>query len=187
MYTTSLINSSTACDSCVPGSIVSNISDTQKCVLCRPGFYQPTSVNQEKCLQCPSGSFSGFEGATECTLCIANSYASFDGSSECLPCPVYSETGGSIGSSRCSCSLGYVASVTDTCVPCLPGYFQLDHGGMCRACAAGTYTPNPASHGPLACLLCEIGAFASSAGQSSCSLCHPNSENTQRGSITCFV
>lgn len=184
LYTTSLVEGSVTCDYCVPGSIVSNL-ENQKCVLCRPGFYQP-SIGQVKCLQCPSGSFSGYEGATECTLCVANSYASFDGSSECLPCPIFTETAGVLGSTRCSCALGYVASVTDTCVPCLSGYFQLDHGGMCRACAAGTYTPNPASYGPLACLLCEIGTFASTSGQSSCSFCGPNSENFQRGSVVCF-
>jgi hypothetical protein len=179
-YYTTTEYGSTICNVCLAGAIKVN----QKCVPCRPGYFQPNS-QQSQCLQCPAGTFAELEGSTSCTLCTINSFASIDGSSGCLPCPTYTETSGISGSTRCSCSMGYAISIEDTCLPCIPGFFQLEKGGPCRACAAGTYTPDYGSSGPFACLLCDLGMFASAAGLSSCNSCPVNSEALTRGSKSC--
>ena len=181
-YYTNVAVGSTACDSCLAGSLLfsqMNVGDHYsnsmnstvaiECRACRPGFYQPIPL-QTQCLQCPAGSFSNTAGSTHCSLCAQDSFASVDGSAACSPCPPYSETGKD-GSMRCSCALGSSISIYDTCIPCPAGTFQVQRGGPCYTCSAGTYTPNGGSSGVLACISCSEGTFAAGAGLTACTQC----------------
>ena len=165
-------------DTCPLGSYSSANSTT--CSLCGGGMYSDHDA-KSMCDSCPSGRFSvvnattcttcaaGYEsyvGSSVCTTCINNTFFLL-GSPICLPCPGNSTSLGF--TSPCQCFSGYEASVLNTsnfsCIPCNPGYISMQ-GGVCTACAAGTYQYGQA------CLPCTVWTYTSFTGATTCTTCN---------------
>jgi len=81
------------------------------------------------------------------------------------------------------CSPGEYQVGTD-CVPCAPGQYNANVGGVCSPCAQGTYA---SQSGSVACTPCEIGFIAAYAGAQYCELCPQGYTTNGYGQVECFL
>ena len=122
-------------------------------VPCNAGY---TGPNGGPCTECVAGKYKTTTGSAVCTACGPGKYSSTLSStsvSTCLTCPANSGATCSFCSSStsCSCNSGYTGP----------------SGGVCNACAAGTYKPIT---GPDACSTCPADR-TSSVGSTSSAAC----------------
>jgi len=193
---------------CVDG-YAAQTTTTQSSVVCSPGEYQdgancapcdPGQFNANVggvCSPCPQGTHASTSGSVECTACEVGYIAAYAGAQYCELCPQGYTTSG-YGQTECFlastiaptqeptslvCSTGEYQVGTD-CVPCAPGQYNANVGGVCSPCPQGTYA---SQSGSVECTACEIGFIAPYAGAQYCELCPQGYTTSGYGQVECFL
>eukprot|EP00808_Paulinella_micropora_P008574 g62100.t1 len=198
---------STECAPCEPG-FFANRSGLTSCLRCEPGSSTSTGSGQltagaAQCMPCRAGRFSPQTGAADCQPCLAGYFSNQRGATACKRCGIGSHAPNT-GQPNCTlCPLGRFVAVTGAaeCLVCLAGTSTFQAGGsICSTCKPGFFNPGgstatgvclpcPAGSssppGAAACVPCEPGRFASSAGQPSCQKCPPGFVNKIPSSDSC--
>ena len=175
------------CTTCLPGNfkgitgsaectdcpVNSNSSVASVICTCNPGA---TGPDGGVCTLCEENTFKIEEGIAICSVCPAHSVSApgapkcdcipgftgpFGGPCEACAKGKFKNTIGSAACTNCiSNSYSHVASESIDSCTCNSGYFGLDGGASCSACAAGTYKAFP---GEAACVLCIVNSYSASA------------------------
>jgi len=132
------------------------------------------SLEDNACAVCAAGSYKFGHGPSECTPCEAGKFSDLVRSTACYNCGPGSYTNADL--TRCllcpadTTSLAAALSVNDcVCIAGLSGTV-----GLCEACPAGSYKPEP---GTAACSDCAPGKVSDAvrAAQDPCRKCTSNS------------
>lgn len=84
-----------------------------------------------------------------------------------------------------SCSIGASGNFP-ACAYCQSGYYSDTHGSStCKACFAGSFSPNIGAVAQGICQLCSVGSF-STAGASLCNACPSGSYSNVTGAVQCY-
>jgi hypothetical protein len=117
---------------------------------------------------CPTGQYLPSTSSSACELCTAGTYKASTGTAACQDCAAFSTSpAGSSAVTQCTCNAGY-EKIGDVCVEICNAGYTSPGGGVCTACAAGTYK---AVSGSAACNTCLPGKFSGATGQSSSGTC----------------
>jgi hypothetical protein len=155
------------CGACAAGKYKVITGDVA-CTDCGAGKYLliTGATVASSCMDCGAGKYSTTMGASlanTCINCDANSYSSVvgaTGSSTCTSCPSDSVSpGGSMTLTACICNIGFTGA----------------NGGVCSACAAGSYKPTT---GSIACTFCGVDTYSTTVAAvsiASCVACPVNS------------
>ena len=169
------LNGSNTCISCPSGKAGTLTNATSEAIacpeICRPGTYSATST---------SSTFDfNYESShpTVCAICGLNTYAyrPMTGPT-CTICPEHSSSEqGSINATNCTCNRGYTGPNGGLCAACDAGKYKPDPGdASCQDCSAGYYGPVAARY--LSCLSCGAGTYSHVAA-SACTGCPANSDS----------
>ncbi|GMI05580.1 hypothetical protein TrVE_jg1079 [Triparma verrucosa] len=180
------------CSAC-PDTKLAPFAGATACQSCLPGEYIAEVSGQKQCVKCAVGKFSNQRGNTQCDDCDAGSYSSQSSSVSCsLAPPGYMVTGDQSG--IISCSPGkYSEGRASECQPCEDGKYSGAGAGSCLSCGPGKvlkpdYTnkdnadyvsgdhvcvdcPIATKEASGACESCENGYVASSPGSTVCDYC----------------
>jgi len=141
--------------------------DGNECVPCAPGTYNPNVGGV--CASCAPGTYASNSGSVTCASCDVGFFAPNSGSQFCDTCADGHTTDG-FGQTECvpNCPMG-TSHDGNECVPCAPGTYNPNVGGVCMSCAPGTYAGNS---GSIACAACDVGTYADNSGSVACASCH---------------
>ena len=164
------------CQSCSPGSWMSNDTIGNKCETCSAGKYgvETGATSNATCRPCAQGAFTDQRGRGACALCAPGSFNGAVGSASCGQCPTgtFSAVPG--------------ASSVEECQPCSAGtYADFPGSAICRQCPQGAYCP-PRTSNPR---LCPPGSFSAASGAASaavCTLCPAGSFAAEAGAVSCL-
>ena len=149
------------------------------CLNCEAGKKSAMgSYDQSHCLDvCPAGQTgpAGF-----CLPCPAGTFKSSTGSGSCATCPVNSNS--SLGSSLCTCIVGYTGPDGSLCTACAPGTFK-DQPGSATCTTCPEYSDSLSASSSRRACKCNSGATGSDGGP--CHPCEAGKFKTQPGNAWC--
>ena len=143
-----------------------------ECQACERGTFKPHRGNMP-CTNCSAGTFLGETGGFmtgNCSVCETNTF-SHAGAVSCEKCPANTSSPRNSSSvSSCQCNQGYTGP----------------DGGLCMACAVGTFKD---SVGSAKCSNCSAGTFLAVLGGTASTNCSDCRENTYSlaGAATCIL
>jgi hypothetical protein len=142
---------------------------------CRKGWY----IGPNKyCLACHAGKYSNTEEASSCKNCQYDKY-SITGATSCD----YTNT---------TCPPGTYSQVSNACVSCIAGKFQIQVGALseaaCVSCAPGKYSEKVKAFSSNDCIDCVQGKWASKTAADNrtvCQICSFGQYNLNSASTDC--
>jgi hypothetical protein len=184
------------CISCTQGSYCPAGASTP--TPCSAGTYttRTNAAQQSDCTDASAGYYVSTQGSSTQTACIAGTYQDQTGKTACKTC----NAGGSCASSALTtftlCPAGsYSGAGAISCTPVDTGFYSgngdtvqsvCPAGSACpngvrKACAPGTYSPNPYA---TACLSAPAGTYVDVAAAQSYTLCPASTYNPDTGATS---
>lgn len=164
------------CPTVISGSTPLLLAADASCTPCDVGYFK-TAVSNQVCDICPAGNYTlstASDDADQCIPCVGY----FDESNICTSCPDDSTTLAGTSITDCKCNIGYTGPNGGVCHACAPGTFKSSPGpALCQNCPAGSVDKGDVLLRDTAdntCEQCETNSYSLSVTE--CQSCPPNTQ-----------